>query len=227
MIKENLETIRKKIRISAEKSNRNPEEIKLVAVSKTRPIEDILSAYNASQKAFGENYAQDFKAKAEELNNCDIEWHFIGHLQRNKVKYVLPYVHMIHTLDSIKLAEEISKRTEKPIKCLIEINIGNENSKYGIKQENIFDFLRKISIFRKVKITGLMTIPPYSENPELSRPYFKQLRLILDKINAENIYKNQLTELSMGMSSDFEIAIEEGATIVRVGSAIFGIRKNV
>ncbi|MFH1874103.1 MAG: YggS family pyridoxal phosphate-dependent enzyme [Pseudomonadota bacterium] len=233
LIVENLAKTKQRLAKAAQKSGRDVADIKLVTVSKNKSVADILAAYDAGQLCFGENYAQEFRDKHRELYTLgavrraphDIEWHFIGHLQRNKVKYVAPFVSWVQTIDSLELAYEINKRASQPINCLLEVNLAIEASKTGIAPDRISELVQGLVNLANIKLKGLMIIPPYVLDPEASRPYFKKLRQILAQINAQNIYPQKLAELSMGMSHDFEVAIEEGATIVRVGTAIFGERK--
>jgi pyridoxal phosphate enzyme (YggS family) len=220
----NLELVRSRIRDAAVKSGRDPSEIKLVAVSKLKPVGAIREAYEAGQRAFGENYAQDMAFKSKELSDLDIEWHFIGHLQTNKAKLITPITSCVESIDSLKLAKELNKRLERPIDILIEVNIGQEESKAGVREDDLPQLIRGLDKFDNLNLKGLMIIPPYQEDPEASRPYFRKLGQLLDRLNEEEIPCEPLTELSMGMSHDFEVAIEEGATIVRVGTAIFGER---
>ena len=226
-IKENLEKIFEKIKISAEKVGRNPDDIILLGASKTQPVEKIIEAYNYGLKYFGENKIQEGIKKIEILapKYPDIHWHFIGGLQTNKAKYAVKYFELIHSLDRKQLSDEIDKRAKKLGKiqnCLIEVNIGNEESKYGVKPDNLKELYEYCLSKGNIKILGLMCIPPYSENKENSREYFIKLRKLKEELERE--YKTNLPHLSMGMSNDFDIAIEEGATIVRVGTAIFGGR---
>ncbi|RUM56827.1 MAG: YggS family pyridoxal phosphate-dependent enzyme [Persephonella sp.] len=226
-IKENLEKIYETIRKSAEKVGRNPNEIILLGASKTQPVEKIIEAYNAGLKYFGENKVQEGMKKIDELKPkySDIHWHFIGGLQTNKAKYVVKYFELIHSVDRKSLVDEIDKRAKKIDKvqeCLIEVNIGDEETKYGVNPEDLEELYEYCLSKENIKILGLMCIPPYSEDKEQSRRYFIKLRELKEKL--ENKYKVKLPHLSMGMSDDFDIAIEEGATIVRVGTAIFGER---
>ncbi len=224
-IAQNLTVVRKKIATAAKRCGRDPLAVRLIAVSKTKPAADILEAVEAGQFSFGENYAQELRDKSKELLiSHELEWHFIGHLQKNKLKYVLPVATWIHTVDSVELLDEINKKATAPINCLIEVNIAGEGSKSGISPENIFELVEAFSKTHQLALKGLMCMPPISDNAETSRPYFKKLKSLLDEINSRNIYTEKLTELSMGMTQDFEVAIEEGATMVRVGSAIFGGR---
>lgn len=226
-IKKNLEKIYETIRKSAEKVGRSPDEIILLGASKTQPVEKIIEAYNAGLKYFGENKVQEGIKKIDELKPKypDIHWHFIGGLQTNKAKYVVKYYELIHSVDRKSLVDEIDKRAKKIDKvqeCLIEVNIGDEETKYGVNPANLEDLYEYCLSKENIRILGLMCIPPYSEDKEQSRKYFIKLRELKEKL--EDKYKVKLPHLSMGMSNDFDIAIEEGATIVRVGSAIFGER---
>lgn len=221
-ITEKLNAVKRTISETEERCGRKG--IKLLAVSKNKTAFAIKAAYEAGQKVFAENYVQEFRQKAEELSGLGIEWHFIGHLQRNKVKYIASIVKCIHSLDSIKLAEEIEKRAESTIDCLIEVNLAGEASKTGISPGETKGLIKAVSSMKKINLTGLMTMPPYDPNPEKSRPYFIKLRGLMNDINNSSIYPRKLTELSMGMTGDLEVAIEEGATIVRVGTGIFGER---
>ncbi len=227
-IKENLEKIYEIIRKSAEKVGRSPNEIILLGASKTQPIEKIVEAYNAGVKYFGENKVQEGIKKIDELRPKypDIHWHFIGGLQTNKAKYVVKYYELIHSVDRKSLVDEIDKRAKKINKvqeCLIEVNIGDEETKYGVNPDDLEELYEYCLSKENIRILGLMCIPPYSEDKEQSRKYFIKLRELKEKLEDE--YKVKLPHLSMGMSNDFDIAIEEGATIVRVGSAIFGERE--
>lgn len=230
-IKENIELIREKIRQSAEKVGRNPDEIILLGASKTQPIEKIIEAYEAGLKYFGENRVQEGIKKIETIqenypNIKDIHWHLIGGLQTNKAKYAVKYFELIHSLDREPLADELDKRAKKIGKiqdCLIEVNIGEEDTKYGVKVEDLEKLFEYSLNKENLNILGLMCIPPYSDNKENSRKYFAKLRELRDKL--ETKYNVKLPHLSMGMSNDYDVAVEEGATIVRVGSAIFGERE--
>jgi PLP dependent protein len=225
-ISENLKRVQERIERAAIKARRSIEEIKLVAVTKGVEIERIIEAANCGVDTFGENYAQEFRDKHDLVEKAlvrKIRWHFIGHLQRNKVKY-LDKISLIHSLDSIFVAEEINKRAERTktnVPVLFEVNIAEEEAKGGIKPQRLKDFLVEIKRFPHIDVRGLMTMPPFFDSPEMSRPYFRHLRELRDKLQGR--FPN-LQELSMGMSGDFEVAIEEGATIVRIGTAIFGPR---
>ena len=225
-IAENLKLVRNRIETAAKRAGRDPSSIRLVAVSKTKTAEDIAQAVAAGQYIFGENYAQELQEKYEKLSAIrEIEWHFIGHLQKNKAKAVAPIASWIETVDSLELADAIDKRALRQIDCLIEVNIGNEGTKSGVSKSEAQNLVRDFGRFKKLKLKGLMIIPPFSPDPEFGRPYFKQLRELLAELNSLKTAAEPLTELSMGMSHDFEVAIGEGSTIIRVGTAIFGERK--
>jgi len=213
-----------RIEKAAQRVGRDPAEIKLVAVSKTVEVARIKEAIEAGVSIFGENYVQEAQKKIEEIGRPAV-WHFIGHLQSNKAKYAVRLFDMIHSLDSLPLAEELNRRAEQAgrmMKVLIEVNISGETTKFGTDEALVFGIARGILSFRSLSLEGLMTMPPYFDSPEMSRPYYIKLRDLKEKMAKEGI---SLKELSMGMSNDFEIAIEEGATYVRVGTAIFGARK--
>ena len=224
-IKNNLEIINEKIKKAALKANRSPEEIKLVAVTKTATIEQIKEAINAGVKIIGENKVQEAKEKYQILT-ADTEWHLVGHLQTNKVKYAIEIFDCIQTVDSIKLAKEIDKRSlqfEKTTNVLVEVNVSGEETKYGIKPEEVEPFLKEISEFSRIRVRGLMTIVPIiEEDKEEVRPYFRKLRELSKEIKSKNIKNLKMDYLSMGMTDDFEVAIEEGANMVRIGRGIFG-----
>jgi pyridoxal phosphate enzyme (YggS family) len=223
-IKENLLGVMERIEKAAQKAGRDPGEIKLVAVSKTVEVSRIQEAIEAGVTILGENYVQEAQKKIEEIGR-PVAWHFIGHLQSNKAKYAIRLFDMIHSVDTIPLAEELNRRAEKESRTMdvmIEVNISREASKFGTEEERAFDVARKISNLQNLSLMGLMTMPPYFDDPELSRPYYIQLRELKGKMAGEGLL---LKELSMGMSNDFEVAVEEGATYVRVGTAIFGARK--
>lgn len=224
MLEKNITEVRKRISKSCESSGRNLNEITLVAVSKNNPIDKIIEAQKFGLKNFGENKAQELKEKGKE-NISDLNWHFIGHLQRNKVKDVINFAEIIHSVDRSKLADEINKRAlsiDKKQRILLEVNTGGEESKFGLNNfEEILELSEYCRELPNLKLEGLMTMAPYTENLELIRNCFKLLKQFLDRLN-EKGYK--LTELSMGMTNDYEIAIEEGATILRIGTAIFGER---
>ena len=224
IIKKNLEIINEKIKNAALKVNRNPEEIKLVAVTKTATIEQTKEAISAGVKIIGENKVQEAKEKYQILS-ADIEWHLVGHLQTNKVKYAIEIFDLIHSVDSIKLAKEIDKRSLQfgmITNVLVEVNVSGEETKYGIKPEEVKLFLKEISEFSRIKVRGLMTIAPMAEDTEEVRPYFRKLRELFKEIKIKSIKNIKMDYLSMGMTEDFEVAIEEGANMVRIGRGIFG-----
>ncbi len=227
MISQKIDEIRNRIASAAISAGRDAQEIKLVAVAKGQPIEKMRQAIEAGQRDFGENYAQELLAHSEQTGPAPI-WHFIGHLQKNKVKQILPLVTLIHSVDSIELARTIDRRAAaigKTQSILIEINLGGEKTKSGMSLSDVEKQTVEMNALDHVDLQGFMTLPPYDSDPERSRPYFRRLREIRDEMNKKIVYKHALTELSMGMSHDFEIAIEEGATIVRIGTAIFGERQ--
>jgi hypothetical protein len=223
-IRENFLRVKERIEKAARRTGRDPGEIKLVAVSKTVDAARIREAIEAGASILGENYVQEAQKKIEEIGK-PVSWHFIGHLQTNKAKYAVRLFDVIHSLDNLALAEELDRRAGQishPLKVMIEVNISGEATKFGAEEEKVLNLSRKILDFHHLSLEGLMTMPPYFEEPEMSRPYFIRLRELKEKIVREGI---PMTELSMGMSNDFDIAIEEGATYVRVGTAIFGSRK--
>jgi len=223
-IKNNLKIINEKIRKAASRANRNSEEIKLVAVTKTATIEQIKEAISAGVKTIGENKVQEAKEKYQILS-ADIEWHLVGHLQTNKVKYAIEIFDLIHSVDSIKLAKEIDRRSQQfgmITNVLVEVNVSGEETKYGIKPEEVESFLKEVSEFSRIKVRGLMTIAPIAEDQEEVRPYFRKLRELSEEIKSKNLKNVKMDYLSMGMTEDFEVAIEEGANMVRIGRGIFG-----
>lgn len=225
-IADNLRVILARIERAACKAGRDPAEVRLVAVSKTRPAAIIDEAARSGQRLFGENYVQELVAKAGEVTE-QAEWHFIGHLQSNKVRQIAGLVTMIHSLDRLSLAQEIDRQWGKLGRLcdlLIAVNIACEGTKCGTTATAVFDLVRQVSLLPHVRVRGLMTMPPFFDDPQGARPYFRELRRIAEEIAAENFPRVEMTELSMGMSGDFEVAIAEGATLVRVGSAIFGER---
>lgn len=227
MIAQNLEIIRAAIAAAAEKAGRKPEKVKLVAVSKFFPAEAIMEAFHAGQTIFGENYIQEVQAKRD-LVPPEVKFHFIGHLQSNKAKIAAATCSMIETVDSYKIAKTLHTHLEalnRTIDVLIQVNIGDDTNKAGIKEDEAEELLIRLQDLSRIRVRGLMTMPPLVEDPELSRPHFQNLRRLAEKLSGKRMFGELLEpELSMGMSSDFHIAIEEGATIVRVGTAIFGQR---
>ena len=226
MIKENLSQIQENIRKACEKSGRDPEEITLIAVSKTKPIPMLEEAYEAGSRDFGENKVQEIMDKYPALPK-DIRWHMIGHLQRNKVKYIVDKVRLIHSVDSLRLAEEINLQSEKhqvETDILIEINIAQEESKFGVSKTEVIKLIEEAARLPYIHIKGLMAVAPFTENPEDNRKYFKEIRELSVDIMEKNIDNVNMSVLSMGMTGDYMVAIEEGATMVRVGTGIFGER---
>ncbi len=224
-IRNNIDKINENIIKACKRAGRDPGTVRLIAVSKTVPPELIRLAYDCGIRDFGENYVQEMLKKAEVLPE-DIRWHYIGHLQTNKIKYLAGRAYLIHTVYKTEHLDEIEKRSEKEkriTELLVEVNIGNESSKSGMSKDRVEELVKKSLDYKHLKIKGLMCIPPFLDAEE-TRKFFKNLRFIKDCIN-NNIGKEVLTELSMGMSSDYETAIEEGATMVRIGTAIFGERK--
>jgi pyridoxal phosphate enzyme (YggS family) len=221
---ENLLRVTQRIEKAARRVGRDPAEIKLVAVSKTVDAARIREAIEAGASILGENYVQEAQKKIEELGR-PVSWHFIGHLQTNKAKYAVRLFDVIHSLDNLPLAEELDRRAGQAghtLKVMIEVNISGEATKFGTDEEKVLNLSRKILDLPHLSLEGLMTMPPYFDSPEMSRPYYVRLRELKERIIREGI---PMKELSMGMSSDFDIAVEEGATYVRVGTAIFGPRK--
>jgi pyridoxal phosphate enzyme (YggS family) len=226
MVKENLQKVEDNITAACERAGRKRENVTLIAVSKTKPIEMIVEAYEAGKRDFGENKAQEMKEKHDALAD-DIKWHFIGHLQTNKVKYVVGRAALIHSVDSLHLAEAIEKESAKKnliSEILIEVNVAHEESKFGLKTEEVEQLVRDIAKFQHIRIKGLMTIAPYVENAEENRNIFKELKTLSVDISNKNIDNVNMDILSMGMTGDYEVAVEEGATLVRVGTGIFGER---
>lgn len=226
-IKENLCSIRKNIEDAAKKANRSSEEITLLAVTKTVDVDAVKEAMENGITSVGENKPQELSRKYEVIGK-DLKWHLIGSLQTNKVKYVIDKVDMIHSLDRIALCDEIQKRAEnidRIINCLVQVNISKEESKHGLEEKDALDFVKNVSKnYKNIHIKGLMTMAPYTENEEEVRNVFKGLKNLSVEIDKLNIPNVEMKELSMGMSNDYKIAIEEGATIVRVGTSIFGER---
>ena len=224
MLEKNIKIVWDKISNACFKCGRNVSELRLIAVSKTQPSDLILEAIKLGLNNFGENKAQELKQKAEQIN-FDVIWHFIGHLQTNKVKYIINHAEFIHSVDSIKLAEEINSKAEKinkRQKILLEVKTSEDESKFGLQSENdVFNLLEFCKSKANIEVVGLMTMAPFTDNEKIIRKSFSSLRLLKEKINS---FGYNLTELSMGMTNDFEIAIEEGSTMLRIGTAIFGER---
>ena len=226
MVAENLAQVQKNIEESCGNVNRDPGEVTLIAVSKTKPVEMLREAYDAGARVFGENKVQEIVDKYDHMPS-DVKWHMIGHLQRNKVKYIVDKVAMIHSVDSFRLAETIEKEAAKKnvtVPILIEVNVAQEESKYGLKPEEVLPFIEEIADFSHIQIKGLMTIAPYVENAEENRRIFRELKKLSVDIAAKNINNVTMSVLSMGMTGDYMVAVQEGATMVRVGTGIFGAR---
>ncbi|MCB9763444.1 MAG: YggS family pyridoxal phosphate-dependent enzyme [Alphaproteobacteria bacterium] len=224
-IPEGLQRVRARLDAACAASGRDPASVGLIAVSKTRPLDDVLAAARAGQRLFGENYAQELRDKAaalaEQSNPPPVAWHFIGHLQRNKVRYVVNTAALIHTVDSLRLAGEIAKRAEHPQAILAQVNVGDEASKSGVAVDEALALCEQLDGLEGVALRGLMTIPPAVADPADAAVHFRTLAELAAEGRRRGL---PLTELSMGMSSDFEVAIAHGATLVRVGTAIFGPR---
>ena len=226
MLKENLADVEAKIVKACENSGRQRDDVTLIAVSKTKPVETLKEAYDLGVRVFGENKVQELTDKYEALPK-DIQWHMIGHLQRNKVKYIIDKVALIHSVDSIRLAETIEKEAAKhniTANILIEVNVAKEESKFGLMPEELDELIDKIKDFNHIQVKGLMTIAPFVENPETNREIFRSLRKLSVDINNKNVDNVNVSILSMGMTNDYTVAVEEGATMVRVGTGIFGAR---
>jgi PLP dependent protein len=226
-LKLRLDAIEAHIHRAANDCGRNPSEVRLVAVSKTKPAEMIREAAGAGATLFGENYIQEAREKVADLADLDLTWHFIGHLQSNKAKYAVRLFDLIHSVDSVKLARALDKAAaniDKVQQVLIQVNIGEEATKSGTLADQALDLVRQVASLPNLSVQGLMTIPPFFDSPERVRPHFAALRRLRDDIDACQIPGVSMTELSMGMTGDFEAAIEEGATLVRIGTAIFGGR---
>lgn len=229
MITENLEQVRKNIDEACRMAGRDPKEVTLIAVSKTKPVSMLKEAYDAGARCFGENKVQEIMDKHPQLPE-DIQWHMIGHLQRNKVKYIVDKVSMIHSVDSLRLALTIEQEAAKHNVCvpvLLEVNVAQEESKFGLKMDEVLPLIETIADFPHIKVQGLMTIAPYVENAEDNRDFFRQLKKLSVDIEAKNINNVSMSVLSMGMTGDYQVAVQEGATMVRVGTGIFGERNYV
>ena len=227
-IRENIDHIMKRIDVSCKKVGRNPKDITVLAVTKTVESDRAKKAFEEGINNLGENRVQELVKKYEELKGIDVKWHMIGHLQKNKVKYIIDKTVLIHSVESLSLAEEINKRAEKNnliANVLIELNIGEEESKYGVSEKNIYDFLESMEKFENIRVLGLMTVAPFCDKPEDVRWVFKTMKNIYNEISTMNLRNTEMKYLSMGMTNDFEVAIEEGSNIIRIGTAIFGARK--
>lgn len=226
MLADNLELVHKNIREACTSAGRSADEVTLIAVSKTKPVELLMEAYDAGERVFGENKVQEIMDKYDRMPS-DVKWHMIGHLQRNKVKYIIDKVAMIHSVDSLRLAQTIEQEAAKKDICipvLVEINVAEEESKFGFHMNEVIPFLEEVSGFSHLKVMGLMTIAPFVDDPEENRDIFRKLKKLSVDIETKNINNITMSVLSMGMTGDYQVAIEEGATMVRVGTGIFGAR---
>ncbi len=226
MLRENLQEVEKRIQEACARAGRDRSEVTLVSVSKTKPVEMLQEAYDLGVRVFGENKVQEIRDKYDALPK-DIEWHMIGHLQTNKVKYIVDKVKLIHSVDSLRLAEIIEKEAEKhnrSVDILLEVNVAEETSKFGLKTVEVIPFAEKIAQFPHINMRGLMTIAPFVDDPEKNRTIFRDLHKLYVDIKEKNIDNGTVSILSMGMTNDYEVTIEEGATMVRIGTGIFGAR---
>jgi len=228
-VAENIEHVQQRIRRACDRSGRAPADVRLIAVSKTMPAECVRQAYAAGLREFGENRVQEAAAKRQALSDLDAVWHLIGHLQSNKAKQARQLFDWIHSVDSLPLAEKIDRSAAAPgrkLPVLIEVHLGEEAGKFGVEEDDLVRLAEQVGALPSLELRGLMTLPPFFDNPEDVRPYFRRLRELAARIEARNLPGVSMRELSMGMSHDFEVAIEEGATIVRVGTALFGARRS-
>ena len=226
MLKENLQEVEERIAAACMRAGRRREDVTLIAVSKTKPVDMLREAYDLGIRVFGENKVQELTEKYDRLPE-DIRWHMIGHLQTNKVKYIVGKTELIHSVDSLKLAEMIEKESQKHgcvTDILVEVNVAEEESKFGLRMEEVIPFIEKIVQYPHINVRGLMTIAPFVENPEENRTIFADLHKLYVDIKEKNIDNDTVSILSMGMTNDYEVAIEEGATMVRIGTGIFGAR---
>jgi hypothetical protein len=225
-IKENVAQVQERIVTACRRSRRVPDDVKLVAISKTFPRECIRAAYEAGLRDFGENRVQEAMAKQPALSDLSITWHLVGHLQTNKAKAARELFHWVHSVDSFRLAQKLDQAAAGAgrLPVLLEVNLGEEASKAGVGESKVIQLAEQVSRLGTLVVRGLTVIPPFLDDPELVRPYFRRLRELAQEIDSRNIPNLSMQELSMGMSHDFEVAIEEGATIIRVGTAIFGAR---
>lgn len=227
MLKENYDAVAKKVEEACKKVGRNKDEVTIIAVSKTKPLSNVVELQQEGVMDFGENKVQELCEKYESIEH-PVRWHLIGHLQTNKVKYIVDKVSLIHSVDSLKLAKQISKEAMKKsvtVPILIQVNIAKEESKFGLEDtKDVFELVEEVSKLPNVKIKGLMTIAPFVDDPEENRPYFRQMHQLFVDIEQKNFDNVSMDTLSMGMTNDYEVAIEEGATMIRVGTGIFGAR---
>jgi len=226
-IADNLHLVQSRIADAAVRVGRNPDDVALVTVTKTRGLEEIEAVIEAGATDLGENYVQEMVAKAEQMPGAPVTWHAIGHLQSKKARQVAPVVSVLHSVDSLKLALEMDKRAEaagREVLALIQVNVAGEETKFGVDEAGLFDLAPQLVELDNARLAGLMTMPPYADDADASRPHFARLRLLREELIERGISAHRLGHLSMGMTSDYEVAVEEGATLVRVGTAIFGPR---
>lgn len=226
MLKENLDIVRENIKRACDRAGRSYDEVTLIAVSKTKPLSDIETLMQYGETEFGENKVQELVDKYETISS-PVHWHLIGHLQTNKVKYIVDKVSLIHSVDSVHLAKEIEKEAAKHnliVDILIQVNIAHEDTKFGIDETAVYDLLNEIKDYPHIRVNGLMTIAPFVDNADENRIHFRKMNQLLLDIKSKNIDNINMNILSMGMTNDYEVAIEEGATMVRVGTGIFGER---
>lgn len=226
-VAENLEAVESRIAVAARRAGRDPAGVTLVAVSKLIPVERVREGIAAGLRVLGENYVQEARTKIAELGR-GVAWHLVGHLQANKAKHAVELFDLIHSLDSVELALELDRQAERrgraEVPVLVQLSLAGEATKSGVSEQALLPLLKAIVPLRHVSVQGLMTMPPYVEDPEASRPFFRALRELRERVEKEGIERVTMAHLSMGMSHDFEVAIEEGATLIRVGTAIFGPR---
>jgi hypothetical protein len=227
MVLENVKTIRSRIASACQRAGRSPDDVTLIAVAKTFSAEVVREVARAGVADIGENYVQEMLPKREALSDEQIRWHFIGHLQSNKVRAIAPWVTMIHAVDRRSLAEEINRRAaaaDRVLELLVEVNTTGEQTKFGVRPDEVGEFVRSLAGLDHITVGGLMTIGPFLPDPEGSRPMFRTLRLLRDSVASSGQANVTMRHLSMGMTGDFEVAIDEGATLIRIGTAIFGSR---
>ena len=226
-IADNLRRVRDEIAAAAERAGRDPAEVTLVVVTKTRGLDEVRAVVAAGAVDLGENYVQEMEAKAQALADAEVRWHAIGHLQTNKVRKVAPIVSLVHSVDSARVARELDARASaagRRVPFLLQVNVSGEDSKFGVAVDAAEALALEVCELRSAHLVGLMTMPPYVEDPQANRPHFRRLRAVREGLVAAGVPQGELRQLSMGMSGDFAVAVEEGATLVRVGTAIFGSR---
>lgn len=227
-MRDRIESVKARMRAAAVAAGRDPGTVRLVAVSKTHPADRVREAAAAGAAVFGENYIQEARQKIEALADLDVSWHFIGHLQRNKAKYAVPLFDLIHSVDSLRLAAELDRqaaRCGKVQEILVQVNISGEETKSGVEEAGCLELVRSIAALAHLRVRGLMTMPPFFDQPDRARPFFAALRRLSERIRSDALPGVGMSELSMGMTGDFEAAVAEGATLVRIGTAIFGERR--